>query len=96
MDCDLLVHEATYDENMEEKAMDGGHSTSIMAGRFAKLVRAKKMVLNHFSKRYFEGWSERDGEGEKQKTVEDLVNEAKRECECEVIGAEDFMVVNIV
>lgn len=63
MDADVVIHEATNsylsgvdkDTNMREVTRDAiihGHSTPIIAGDFAKSVRAKKLLLNHFSARY--------------------------------------------
>lgn len=52
MDCDLLSHEATYKNGMEEKARIATHSTSSQAGSFARRVNAKALVLTHFSARY--------------------------------------------
>lgn len=63
MDADVVVHEATNaflagldkDTNLQAVTRDAivhGHSTPYMAGQFAKRVRAKKLVLNHFSARY--------------------------------------------
>ncbi|KAJ8463650.1 hypothetical protein ONZ51_g10127 [Trametes cubensis] len=66
-DACLLIHEATnahlpgIDPNtketdtyeiVEERARSRGHSTPQMAGAFAKRIRARKLVLNHFSARY--------------------------------------------
>ena len=39
-------------EEVEQKARDRGHSTPEGAGNFAGLVRAKQLILNHFSVRY--------------------------------------------
>lgn len=50
--CDVLSHEATFQKGMEEKAAVATHSTSEQAGAFAKIVRAKNLVLTHFSGRY--------------------------------------------
>ena len=63
MDCDVLVHEATNaylpgvdrDTNLRavtRDAMVHGHSTPENAGWFARQIRAKRLVLNHFSARY--------------------------------------------
>lgn len=52
MDCDLLSHEATYKNGMEDKARIATHSTSSQAGSFARRVNAKALVLTHFSARY--------------------------------------------
>lgn len=50
--ADLLVHECTYENANREEAVAHGHSTSEMAGQFAKKVGAKLLVLSHFSTRY--------------------------------------------
>ena len=63
-DASVVIHEATNsylpgvdskDSSLGEVTRDAtvhGHSTPQMAGRFAKAVRAKRLVLNHFSARY--------------------------------------------
>lgn len=51
MDCDILVHEATGLESDRLNILQTFHSTGSMAGSFAKSVRAKHLILNHFSPR---------------------------------------------
>lgn len=52
MDSDLLVHEATFTEGLKSKAKVSMHSTALMAGRFGREIRAKKLALTHFSSRF--------------------------------------------
>lgn len=65
MDADLIVHEATNAwlreldafkfptyQHLERHTVIHGHSTPQMAGRFAKKIRAKRLILTHFSPRY--------------------------------------------
>jgi hypothetical protein len=47
--CQLLVHEATCGVESTAQAVSKGHSNAAMAGAFAKSVRAKQLVLTHFS-----------------------------------------------
>lgn len=51
-DADLLVHEATFTNALADKARLAMHSTAGMAGAFAKEIKARKLVLSHFSSRY--------------------------------------------
>mmetsp|Transcript_9113 Transcript_9113/g.27418 ORF Transcript_9113/g.27418 Transcript_9113/m.27418 type:complete len:330 (-) Transcript_9113:368-1357(-) len=53
-DCDLLVHEATFDDDNYKLAARSRHSTAGMAGAFAKHVQAKHLLLTHFSARFCE------------------------------------------
>lgn len=48
-DADLLVHESTYIDSSAAAARSVGHSTSGMAGGFASDVRARTLILTHFS-----------------------------------------------
>jgi ribonuclease Z len=81
--CDLLVHESTFENSMREKAIQYGHSTSGMAADFAAKVNAKNLVLTHFSSRYGE-----KGENEKLRREAQEVLKAHR---TRIFLAEDFM-----
>lgn len=50
--CDVVVHEATHDDTLVDKAVEFGHSTPSQAVAFSKSVGAKVLLLNHFSQRY--------------------------------------------
>lgn len=51
-DCDLLIHDATFDDRLADKAEETGHSTASQAATVAKESNAKKLVLTHISARY--------------------------------------------
>ncbi|XP_041363952.1 zinc phosphodiesterase ELAC protein 2-like [Gigantopelta aegis] len=51
-DCDLLIHEATMEDDLEEEARLKTHSTTSQAINIGVKMRAKFVMLNHFSQRY--------------------------------------------
>jgi ribonuclease Z len=51
-DVDLLIHEATYTEELLAEAHNYGHSTAAQAAGIAKAANAKGLLLTHFSTRY--------------------------------------------
>jgi len=53
-DVDLLYHEATFANDMEDWAHQTMHSTGGEAATIAQKSRAKKLILGHFSARYNE------------------------------------------
>jgi ribonuclease Z len=52
MNTNILYHEATFSENLAEKATETGHSTSADAARVANESQTKLLVIGHFSARY--------------------------------------------
>jgi ribonuclease BN (tRNA processing enzyme) len=52
MGAELLVHEATFDDSMEQDAVRKKHSTVGQALDIARRMRARQVVFTHFSQRY--------------------------------------------
>jgi len=51
-DADVLVHEATFEATLADKAIEYGHSTTMHAADAAARAGARRLVLTHFSTRY--------------------------------------------
>ena len=49
---DLLYHESTFLENMNDRAAKTYHSTAAQAANIAKLAKVNQLLLGHFSGRY--------------------------------------------
>ena len=50
--ADLLVHEATFSDDEQQRALDTRHSTAREAGRVAREAGAQRLVLTHLSSRH--------------------------------------------
>jgi len=50
--CDVLIHDATADTELEEKANRYGHSTGRQAAEIARAANANVLILTHVSPRY--------------------------------------------
>ncbi|MGK9172125.1 ribonuclease Z [Yokenella regensburgei] len=58
-EVDLMVHEATLEQAMEEKANSRGHSSSRQAAQLAADAGARELVITHLSSRYDEEGAQR-------------------------------------
>jgi ribonuclease Z len=74
--ADLLICDATFSDDLKQKAHDYWHMTVKDAARVAKEADVGKLVLTHFSPRY--------------EDVSELVKEAKAVFK-DTVAAEDFM-----
>ena len=52
--ADVLVHEATFDSELEDIAKEYGHTTAAQAADIAKKARVEKLFLVHVSPRYLD------------------------------------------
>ena len=50
--ADMIYHESTYLDNLQQKAIERFHSTSKQAALIAKKANVKKLLLGHFSSKY--------------------------------------------
>ena len=102
---DLLIHEATLEDNLKEKAISNGHSTPSMAANVANSMNAKQLILNHFSQRYkpldyvksHGNDSKIDHEKDEEvETVQILLDQANQVFKHKnVIAAQDFFVFRV-
>ena len=79
-DADLVIHESTFDDSLEEKAALDGHSTPSQAAQEAKAANAKRLVLVHISARYSDAG---------------LLLEQAKKVFAETVLAEDFMELDL-
>lgn len=79
-DADVLVCEATYTSELEDKAEEYRHLTAKQAAMIANQADVKKLILTHFSQRY--------------KNTHDLEEDAKTYFD-NVLCAKDFMKIKI-
>jgi ribonuclease Z len=50
--ADLVLHDATFGEELRDRAEETGHSTARQAAEIARDAGAKRLLLTHFSARY--------------------------------------------
>lgn len=82
MDADVLIHESTCCDEDVQIALSKGHSTAGMAGEFARKIRAKHLILNHFSPRGF-----RPNEYEESKNIRALLQQARDKFQSDFVYA---------
>ncbi len=51
-EASLLIHEATFDDELQERAIEDGHSTPTQAAKTAREAKTKRLILTHISSRY--------------------------------------------
>ena len=79
-EADLLIHEATFSDDLAEKASQMGHSTPSQAAELAKKAGVLRLILTHISGRYDQ---------------DEYFLEGANRVFAGVLLAEDLMVVNV-
>ncbi|XP_064594932.1 zinc phosphodiesterase ELAC protein 1-like [Liolophura sinensis] len=93
LNADVLVHEATLENELLAQALQNGHSTPEMAAVLGKSLNVGKLVLTHYSQRYkpLGAVTEKD-----DKSVSVLLEQAEAVLgKGKVICAEDFLTIPI-
>ncbi|MCS7118817.1 MAG: ribonuclease Z [Archaeoglobaceae archaeon] len=80
--ADLLIHDASFGEELKEWAIETGHSTAKEAAEIAKKANVKRLILTHISSRY-------------SKNFEKLLEEARSVFENTDL-AEDFLEIRLI
>ena len=78
--ADLLIHEATFSEELRERAAEDGHTTVREAAEMAREVGARRLALTHISSRYYDP---------------DVLLEEARQVFEDVFVAEDLMEIEL-
>ncbi|MFT6476343.1 MAG: ribonuclease Z [Zhongshania aliphaticivorans] len=90
LDCDLLIHEATFTEDVFAKVgPQYMHSTAAMVAKTATNTGLPHLILTHFSQRYRSGHSSKN-KHKAQHTVKDLYKEAREHYQGNLLLAEDL------
>lgn len=79
--ADLLIHEATFSHEEQERAKETEHSTAREAGQVALAARARKLVLTHLSARF--------------SAAPEVLRDEAREVFRDTVVARDGMVVDV-
>ncbi len=88
---DLLVHEATYTEEVSEKlGPEPQHSTAARVARFACDVNLPTLILTHFSPRYQDAGRSKGKDKRRLPCIEDLRAEARQHYQGELYLAADL------
>jgi ribonuclease Z len=80
-DADLLIHDATFDDQEADRARDVLHSTAGEAGEAATALGARMLALVHISSRYT--------------STANHIRDAKRRYEGDVILPADLTVLEV-